>query len=290
MRRNGFSAAASVVALLVTACGAAPAKEPAPSDKAATAANAPDQTTAEAISAALAGSHRSPANHARDVYRHPKETLLFFGLRPDMTVVEIWPGGGWYTEVLAPVLRDHGKLYAAHVDPGTGAEPPRSLVQYKEKLAADPAVYDKVVVTTFGPNAHEVAPAGSVDMVVTFRNIHNWLGREWAPQAFADMYRALKPGGTLGVEEHRGRPDVPQDPKAQSGYVNEEFAIKMIEAAGFKLVARSDLNNNPKDTKDYAGGVWTLPPNLRNVADADKAKYQAIGESDRFTLRFVKPK
>jgi predicted methyltransferase len=246
-----------------------------------------EAATAAAIDAALAGSHRSEANCARDAYRHPKETLLFFGLRPDMKVVEIWPGGGWYTEVLAPVLRDQGTLYAAHNDPRP--EPGRSLVAYKEKLAANPAVYDKVVVTAFGPNAHEIAPPGSVDMVLTFRNMHNWMGRDWAPQAFADMYEALKPGGILGIVEHRNDPKVEQDPKAKTGYVNEEYAIKLIEGAGFKLVSRSDVNNSPKDTKDHPGGVWNLPPNLRDVADADKPKYQAIGESDRFTLKFVKP-
>jgi predicted methyltransferase len=265
-------------AALLVACGAAAAREDPKKGEAETAA---------AIDAALAGSHRSEANRARDQYRHPKETLLFFGLRPDMKVVEIWPGGGWYTEVLAPVLRDKGTLYAAHNDPKP--EPGRSLVAYKEKLAGNAALYDKVVVTAFGPNAHEIAPPGSLDMVVTFRNMHNWMGRDWAPQAFADMYKALKPGGILGIAEHRGNPKVEQDPKAKSGYVNEDYAIKLIEGAGFKLVARSDVNNNPKDTKDHPGGVWNLPPNLRDVADADKPKYQAIGESDRFTLKFVKP-
>jgi predicted methyltransferase len=265
-------------ALLVLGCAAQSANK---SDLPTT-----DAATAAAIDAALAGAQRSDANKARDVYRHPKETLSFFGLRRDMKVVEIWPAAGWYTEVLAPVLRDQGQLYAAHVDPGTGA-PPASLEKFKEKLAADPATYGKVTVTAFGANAFDIAPPGSVDMVVTFRNIHNWMGRGWAPQAFAAMNKALKPGGVLGVEEHRGNPSVPQDQNAKSGYVNEEFAVKMIEAAGFKLVARSEINANPKDTKDYEGGVWTLPPNLR-LGDKDRDKYLAIGESDRFTLKFVK--
>jgi predicted methyltransferase len=249
-----------------------------------------DAATAAAIDAALAGAHRSAANKARDVYRHPKETLAFFGLRSDMTVVELWPGtGGWYTEVLAPVLKDKGKLYAAHINP---AESPQSaqdgLKSYREKLAADPEVYGNVIVTAFGANALEVAPAGSADMVVTFRNIHNWMGRGWAPQAFAAAFRALKPGGVLGVVEHRGNPSVAQDPKAASGYVNEEYAIAMIEAAGFRLVARSEINANPRDTKDYEKGVWTLPPRYA-LGDKDREKYAAIGESDRFTLTFVKP-
>jgi predicted methyltransferase len=249
-----------------------------------------DAATAAAIDGALAGSHRSAVNKARDVYRHPKETLTFFGLRQDMTVVELWPGsGGWYTEVLAPVLKDKGKLYAAHVDPVDAPPGGRDgLKSYKDKLAANPELYGKVDVTVLWNKGADIAPPGSADMVVTFRNIHNWMGRDWAPQAFAAAYQALKPGGVFGVEEHRGNPAVPQDPKAASGYVNEDYAIRMIEAAGFKLVDRSEINANPKDTKDYEKGVWTLPPNYR-MGDVDRAKYAAIGESDRFTLKFVKP-
>jgi predicted methyltransferase len=249
-----------------------------------------DAATAAAIDAALAGAHRSEANKARDVYRHPKETITFFGLRRDMTVVELWPGsGGWYTEVLAPVLKDQGTLYAAHVDPVDAPQGGRDgLKSYQDKLAAKPDLYGKVKVTVLWNKGADIAPPGSADMVVTFRNIHNWMGREWAPQAFAAAYKALKPGGVFGVEEHRGNPAVPQDPKAASGYVNEDYAIKMIEAAGFKLVDRSEINANPKDTKDYEKGVWTLPPNYR-MGDVDRAKYAAIGESDRFTLKFVKP-
>lgn len=243
-----------------------------------------DPVTVSAIDAALVGAQRSEANKARDVYRHPKETLSFFGLRGDMTVVEIWPGaGGWYTEILAPVLREKGMYYAAHADPdGQGVK------KYREKLASDPATYDRVNVSTLWPGQTDIAPPGSADMVVTFRNIHNWMARDFAPEAFAAMFRALKPGGILGVEEHRGNPAVVQDPKAKSGYVNEEYAIKMIEAAGFKLVGKSPINANPKDTKDYEKGVWTLPPTYTR-GDEDRGKYAAIGESDRFTLRFVKP-
>ena len=249
-----------------------------------------DAATGAAIDAALAGSHRSAANKARDVYRHPKQTLTFFGLRQDMTVVELWPGaGGWYTEVLAPILKDRGTLYAAHVDPVDAPQGGRDgLKAYQDKLAANPQLYGKVKVTVLWNKGADIAPPSSADMVVTFRNVHNWMGREWAPQAFAAAYKALKPGGVFGVEEHRGNPAVPQDPKAANGYVNEDYAIKMIEAAGFKLVDRSEINANPKDTKDYEKGVWTLPPNYR-MGDVDRAKYAAIGESDRFTLRFVKP-
>lgn len=242
-----------------------------------------------AIDAALAGTHRSDANKARDVYRHPRETLMFFGLRGDMKVVELWPGtGGWYTEVLAPILKDRGTYYAAHLEQNADGTIPTGLKAYKEKLAANPELYGKVILMAHGPKGADVAAPGSVDMVLTFRNIHNWMGREWAPKSFETAFRVLRPGGILGVVEHRGNPAVAQDPKAASGYVNEDYAIKMIEATGFKLVARSEVNANPKDTKDYEKGVWTLPPTYR-MGDKEKEKYAAIGESDRFTLKFQKP-
>jgi predicted methyltransferase len=250
-----------------------------------------DAATSAAIDASLAGSQRSDANRARDAYRHPKETLTFFGLRQDMTVVEIWPGaGGWYTEVLAPVLKDHGKLYAAEIAPDP-SNPNVAVTRdtYGKKLTANPDVYGKVSVTDLGAEAFAIAPPGSVDMVVTFRNIHNWMRRDYAPKVFQAAYTALKPGGVFGVEEHRGNPAVPQDPQAKSGYVNEDVAIKMIEAAGFKLVGKAEINSNPKDTKDYEKGVWTLPP-VYTEGDKDRARYTAIGESDRMTLKFVKPK
>jgi predicted methyltransferase len=247
-------------------------------------------TTAAKLDTILAGSHRSAANRARDEWRHPKETLLFFGLRPEMKVLEIWPDpGGWYTEVIAPLVREEGKYYAAVIaaDPASQNIGNR-LSAYQAKLEANPALYDKVEVVTFAQGSGALAPAGSLDMIVTFRNIHNWMGRGWAPEAFAKMYAALEPGGTLGVVEHRGDPGKPQDPQAKSGYVNEQYAIDLIQAAGFKLVAKSEINANPKDTKDYEQGVWTLPPVYR-LGDKDREKYAAIGESDRFTLKFVKP-
>jgi predicted methyltransferase len=248
-----------------------------------------DAATSAAIDKSLAGPQRSDANRARDVYRHAKQTLTFFGLRQDMTVVEIWPGaGGWYTEVLAPILRDHGKLYAAQQDPAIGKGAQDTLKAYNDKLAANPALYDKVTVTALGPEAFDIAPAGSADMVLTFRNIHNWMRRDYATKVFQAAYTTLKPGGVLGVVEHRGNPAVPQDPQAKSGYVNEDVAIKMIEGVGFKLVEKSEINANPKDTKDYEKGVWTLPP-VYTEGDKDREKYAAIGESDRMTLKFVKP-
>ena len=242
-----------------------------------------------ALDQALAASHRSADNRARDPYRHPGETLRFFGLRPDMTVVEVWPGGGWYTEILAPLLKDRGRLYAAHLDPASSEYARRTVDDFRAKLAARPDLYDKVVVTTLvaPPASSEIAPAGSADMVVTFRNLHNWMMFGWQREAFAAMHAALKPGGVLGVVEHRGDPARPQDPKAASGYVHEQYAIELIESVGFKLVGRSEVNANPKDTKDYEKGVWTLPPTFA-AGPKDRERYAAIGESDRFTLTFVK--
>ena len=247
------------------------------------------QTTAEELTTILAGDQRTSEERARDAYRHPKETLLFFGIRPDMKVLEVWPEPGWYTEIIAPLLREKGKYYAGVI----AANPANKhitqrLDDYRAKLAANPDLYDRVVVVTFPGDIGTTVPAGSLDMVLTFRNIHNWMARDQAAQAFRSMYRALKPGGVLGVVEHRGNPAVPQDPKAKSGYVNEDYAIKLIEEQGFRLVAKSGVNDNPKDTKDYEQGVWTLPPVYR-LGDKDRERYAGIGESDRFTLKFVKP-
>jgi predicted methyltransferase len=240
------------------------------------------EDAAGALKNAVDSTSRNAEDRARDKYRHPIETLTFFGIKPNMSVVEIWPGGGWYTDILAPYLRDDGKLDAA-VSKGENA------AEYKKKLADDPARFGKVIVTQLDPpDQMQIAPAGSADMVVTFRNVHNWMRGGNAEAVFKAMYTALKPGGILGVEEHRGDPSKPQDPKAASGYVREDYVIKLAEEAGFILAGKSDINANPKDTKDYSKGVWTLPPTLR-LGDTDKAKYLAIGESDRMTLKFLKP-
>jgi predicted methyltransferase len=236
------------------------------------------------------GAHRSDDNKARNVFRHPVETLEFFGLKSDMRVVEIWPAGGWYTEVIAPYMQNKGKYIAAHWDPQSDIEFVRNGVKaYQDKLAVHPEAYKNVeMAVLMYPDKIEFVPPGSVDMVLTFRNIHNWMGRDFADEIFASMYAALKPGGILGVVEHRGNPEVPQDPKASSGYVNQDYAIALAEKAGFVLEATSEINANPKDRKDYATGVWTLPPTLR-AGDENRDEYLAIGESDRFTLKFVKP-
>ncbi len=260
---------------------------------AAAASNPPasDAATLATLDKVLAGNHRSDANRARDKYRHPKETLEFFGLRQDMAVMEVSPGGGgWYTEILAPTLRDHGRYIAASFDPNSTSEyVKKNSKLFADKLAKNPELYDRAEVTALqAPNALKPVPDGSVDMVVTFRNIHGWMGNDAADAMFKAMYAALKPGGILGVVEHRAKADKPQDPKAESGYVREDHAIALIEKAGFKLVGKSEVNANPKDTADHPNGVWSLPPTL-DGGDVDRDKFLAIGESDRFTLRFRKP-
>ena len=247
------------------------------------------EATAQALDNILADPHRPEADRARDRYRHPKDTLLFFGIRPEMTVLEVWPEPGWYTDILAPLVRDRGKYYAAVMEPDPASQfVTARLEAFRNKLAADPTLYGNATVVTFPSHGGDVVPPGSVDLVVTFRNIHNWMASGTASDAFATIFKALKPGGVFGVVDHRGSPGVPQDPKAKSGYVAEEYAIKLIEAQGFRLLGTSEINVNPKDTKDYEQGVWTLPPTYR-LGDKDHDKYAEIGESDRFTLKFEKP-
>lgn len=255
-------------------------------------ANPTGNNAAERIDAALAGDHRDPANAARDRFRHPRETLLFFGLQPDMTVVEIWPSGGWYAEILAPVLRDTGLYYAAAYDVDAPDQPAyRARIQqaFEAKLAAHPAVYDRVEVTRLAlPGSRDIAPAGSADLVLTFRNTHTFLRAGEAEDMFAVFFQALKPGGVLGVVQHRAAPGASLEDMQQSGYVTEEQVIALARSAGFVLAGRSEVNANPADTRDHPSGVWTLPPSLR-LGETDREKYLAIGESDRMTLKFKKP-
>jgi predicted methyltransferase len=242
----------------------------------------------DTLKAAIDGKHRVAANAARDSARHPYETLSFFGIKPTMTVVELSPEGGWYTEILAPYLRTNGKLIGAEME----MKPVnRYAMLFKSKLDSNPAVYDKVVVGVFEPGKrYDFAAPGSVDMVLTFRNVHNWveLGDEKMAELFKAVHTSLKPGGVFGVVDHRLPAAMPHDPKAESGYVHEAWVIKMVEAAGFKLAAKSEVNANPKDTANHPSGVWTLPPTFANK-NWERAKYAAIGESDRMTLKFVKP-
>jgi len=267
-------------------------------------ASTQDKTAAEAeqaqakdasLSTAIAGTWRDPKNAARDAYRHPRETLTFFGVNAKQTVVEITPGGsGWYSEILAPYLRDGGKYVAAQVDPAAVPEGRsrdnqlKTIDTLKARLAAHPAQFDRAQIATFDPKQPVFAAPGSADTVLTFRNVHNWVGAGTADAYFAAFFAALKPGGVLGVVDHRAKPGTDIEKMKTSGYLTEQLVIDLATKAGFVLDARSEVNANPKDTADHPNGVWTLPPVNRHDAE-DDAMYQAIGESDRMTLRFVKP-
>ena len=244
------------------------------------------------LAAAVASPARTAKFTARDKYRHPLETLHFFGLRPNQTVVEIWPGGGWYMEILAPYLAEKGKYYAAIEAPdvaGASKEAKENAAALRKRIADDPAHLGKVVITQLHPpQLTEICPPGSADVVLTFRNVHNWLETGTQQAQFNAFFKALKPGGVLGVVEHRARPGTSLEEMRKSGYMDEDYVKKLAATAGFRFDAASPVNNNPKDTKDYPEGVWTLPPTL-TLGAKDRDKYLAIGESDRMTLRFVKP-
>eukprot|EP01037_Dinobryon_pediforme_P011765 gene11764-11856_t len=244
----------------------------------------------ESLQQWVQGPQRSDKNAARDNYRHPSEVISFFGIKPDSHVVEILPGsGGYWTEILAPYLKDKGLYIAANGEKtSTSTETIQDNAGFMAKVAAAPDIYGKVEISEFSADKHDIALPGSADFVITFRNIHNWMSRGETEASFRAFFKALKPGGILGVEEHRGKPDEPQDPLAKSGYVRQDVAIQFAEAAGFKLVGSSEVNANARDTKDYSVGVWALPPAYR-LKEQDRDKYTAIGESDRFILKFIKP-
>ncbi|MEH6565470.1 MAG: methyltransferase [Halopseudomonas sp.] len=246
----------------------------------------------QALRDAVSGTSRGITNVMRDAYRNPERTLAFFGVTPQQTVIEIWPGGGWYTEILAPLLREDGKLIAAHFDPESEvAFFRRSRTEFEEKMAGAPDVYDKVELTTLNYDPQlPIAEPGSADRVLTFRNVHNWLsaGEDKAALVFEKFYAALKPGGMLGVVEHQARAGTSLEQMIDSGYVTQTKVRELAEAAGFQLVSVSPVNQNVQDSTDHPEGVWTLPPTLR-LGDKDRARYLAIGESDRMTLLFVKP-
>ena len=249
----------------------------------------PAKTGYAGLEAVIGGDHRAPQNRARDRFRNPYETLTFFGIKPNMTVVEIWPGRGWYTEILAPYLKENGTYYAASWD----TEEPRAFIRkrlaaYHAKLENRADVYGKVTVTELSKSKTNIAPEGSADLVLTFRNVHNWMLHGFDREVFEAMYRVLKPGGVLGVVEHRADPKAFLDPQAKSGYVQEEQVIRRATDAGFKLVEKSEINANPRDTRNHPRGVWSLPPTLA-LKERNKDKFLAIGESDRMTLKFVKP-
>jgi predicted methyltransferase len=245
----------------------------------------------EALKAAVAAPSRTEANRARDRYRHPVETLSFFGVQPNQNVVEIWPGGGWYTEILAPYLTSGGgKLTLATLDGQLGG-----VAKLRD---AQPALYANVATATF-PAFDAAAvrvPDGTADVVLTFRNVHNWrMGyrredkQDYSAEAFRQMFAMLKPGGVLGVVDHRLPEGASDERERNSGYIKISTVRRLAEQAGFRLVGTSEINANPNDTADWPDGVWTLPPALR-LGEKDRAKYLAIGESDRMTLKFEKPR
>lgn len=242
----------------------------------------------EQIRQAVGNPHRTISNLMRDAGRNPEQTLSFFAVEPQHTVVEVWPGAGWYTEILAPLLREQGRYIAAHFDPQSPVGYFRqSRASFEEKLAGKPDVYDKVEVTVlnYEPDV-AMAPPESADRVLTFRNVHNWLGSGQAEGMFAGFFEVLRPGGVLGVVDHRAADGMAE--YDDSGYVGQDRMIALAEAAGFQFDASSEVNANPRDTKDHPNGVWTLPPTNRHD-EADAQTYRDIGESDRMTLRFVKP-
>jgi predicted methyltransferase len=256
----------------------------------------------EALDAVIAGDHRTPSFAQRDGYRHPGEVLEFFGLRQDQKVAEIWPSSGWWSEILAPYLRDSGSYYAvgysltANRTPRWRQKMAKELIQ---KFADQPAIYDQAIVTSLSvPEDTEIAPPSSLDMVLTFRNVHNWMKGDYAPGVFQAMFKALKPGGTMGLVEHRAPEDRSLADMKMSGYITESHVIALATDAGFELLERSEINANPADNHTHPAGVWSLPPSLRgcgNITDEQEkaecvTRYRNIGESDRMTLKFGKPK
>ncbi|WP_395791535.1 class I SAM-dependent methyltransferase [Aquimonas sp.] len=285
-----------VAALAACSPSEPPAPAAAPAEPAPVATPAPAPAPAEVVKSpletAIAGTWRSPENVARDRFRNPAETLGFFGVDGSQSVLEITPGGGWYTEILAPLLKANGRYIAAVVDPAKAANERaaeyygNALKAFQEKLAGNVEIYGAAQVVQFDPAAPAFGAPGSVDVVLTFRNVHNWMPSGAAPAYFKGFYDVLSNGGTLGIVEHRAAEGT--EPDGRSGYVTEAQVIALATEAGFQLVEKSEINANPKDTRDHANGVWSLPPVLRG-GDEDRAKFEAIGESDRMTLRFVKP-
>jgi predicted methyltransferase len=252
-----------------------------------TATAAVDTKADPALIKAVADPARKPEQVARDKVRHPVEELTFFGLKPNMTVVELWPGGGYWTDILGPYLAKSGHYYVSVNAPGD-AEEDAVVAKFQTRIAAEKDRLGPLKVTVLGPGHFNIAPPGSADLVLTFRNLHNWMDGGFTDEALAAVFKSLKPGGVFGIEEHRGRNDVPQDPKGENGYVREDYTLALLKKAGFEYVGKSEINANPRDTKDYPKGVWTLPPSYAE-GDKDKAKYTAIGEADNYVLKFRKP-
>jgi predicted methyltransferase len=302
LKTLSVSALTLTVALTLAACGQG--AKSVNGDEAEAAKDAAESTVEQTVEEtaatmsladAVAGDWRSEDQKARDEWRHPAETLEFLGLTPGMTVVEVFPGGGWYTQIIAPYIASGGGTYvAAGFDPDLGVDYyARGIAKFDETFVSNPERYGDIIVTALSASSGPIAEPGSADMVLTFRNVHNWMKSDYADKAFADMYAALKPGGILGVVEHRAKADAEQDPKADSGYVREDYTIALAEKAGFVLESTSEINANPKDSADHPSGVWSLPPTLAkgdaSDEDYDAEIYKAIGESDRMTLKFRKP-
>ena len=244
-------------------------------------------STATALDAILAGP-RPAAQRRWDRDRHPVQTLLFFGLRPTSRVLQVWPrSSGYFTRIIAPLVRRRGRFEAALINPGPSAFLVTRNARYRQLLASKPHLYDRVRVVTFPLDGGDAVPPGSVNLVVAFGVLHQWLARGETANALHSIHRALAPGGVLGVVDNRAAPNAPPDPHGHTGYVQQSYAIKLIEASGFRLVAASEVNANPRDHKVYPAGAWTLPPTYR-LGKTDRARYAAIGEPDRFTLKFVK--
>jgi predicted methyltransferase len=265
-----FSFAAFFVLLFLTSCS--------------------DSDAEQLIDKVLAGEHRTPSNVNRDKFRHPKETLLFFGLSPEQSVVEITPGFGWYAEILAPLLRDKGQYYYTSYKLHKDINPffIKMEQKFKEKMKLNPNIYEKLRWVHFKSNQPDFVPDGPVDMVLTFRNVHNWAKAGTAESMFAGFNKALKPGGVLGLIEHRAKPSTPIEQQIKSGYMTVEYVVKLAEKNGFRLEASSEINANPNDSSDHPGGVWNLLPNLRDITDENTEVMTQIGESDRMTLKFIK--
>jgi predicted methyltransferase len=282
---------ALVLALPAAACAqvghAATAEPDQPVDMLVPPTSASDFTAAQ-LDRVLDGSWRAQANRARDVYRHPKATLQFFGVRPDQTVLEITPGGGWYSEILAPLLHDNGHYLAAVALAPGDAEARRDDSALHRKFAADAAHYGNARIVQFDPRAPAFGAPASVDRVLTFRNVHNWVMSDTAPAMFKAFFDVLRPGGVLGVVDHRADDNASLEAVKQSGYLPTSYVVKLATEAGFVLDQSSEINANPKDDHNHPKGVWTLPPTL-SLGEKDRARYLAIGESDRMTLRFTKP-
>jgi predicted methyltransferase len=297
MRLHSFArTCAPLAAAALLACGGSSSSPAAPEAEpvAAPAEPAPGAATEARLREILAMPHRTDEERARDVHRHPVETLTFFGIQPDWRVVELSPGGGWYTNILGPLLVEKGHLVAVTGDPaGKPGYQRDGAVKLRERIAASKDLFGSTEATVMAlldtPPRIELGPDGSADAVLTFRNVHGWAKAEKLDAVLAAAFKVLKPGGVLGVTDHRAAESTPLATAMEAGYVPEAWVIERIKAAGFELADRSEINANPKDTKDHPNGVWSLPPTFEGK-DKDRDKFAAIGESDRMTLRFVKPR